>query len=238
VESPCLFADSAQWGKVLGGGSGEVAVHAARPPDGGDGSESAAASAVPVAVAGDAADAEVRVVAAPDEGAAGTPVENTRVGADKPLAQGGILSLGSVRRALTNSTESDWGCAGGTFRVGQVDASGTVILLGSERVRLIGVRIEDGGPPNGEEGFALTSVEGACVKLRFDDANRVAGHRDHQGRLLAYVFLSDGTFVNLELIRAGLAKPLVTARYEYLGDFMAAQSEARSAGRGIWERSR
>ena len=67
------------------------------------------------------------------------------------------------------------------------------------------------------------------VRLETDDSRR-----DSEKRLLAYVYV-DELFVNLELIRQGQAvarsePPNVRYRQEY----RKAQTEARQAGRGVW----
>lgn len=68
-----------------------------------------------------------------------------------------------------------------------------------ERVRLIGVDTPETKHPNkpveyfGREASAFTKgmVEGKKVKLEYDWQRR-----DKYGRLLAYVYLEDGTFLN------------------------------------------
>jgi micrococcal nuclease len=58
---------------------------------------------------------------------------------------------------------------------------------------------------------------------------------DRFGRLLRYVYLPDGVFVNAELVRQGYAQlatfPPDVARE---AEIRAAQQEAITAGRGIW----
>ncbi len=57
--------------------------------------------------------------------------------------------------------------------------------------------------------------------------------RDRYGRLLAYVFLKDGTFVNAWLVEYGYAQVMTVppnVRYQEL--FLKLQREARQAGRG------
>jgi len=62
---------------------------------------------------------------------------------------------------------------------------------------------------------------------------------DRYGRTVALVRLSDGTLVNEEMLRSGLA--WVYDQYCLREDFCAAlrlaQAEARSAGRGLWAES-
>jgi len=58
---------------------------------------------------------------------------------------------------------------------------------------------------------------------------------DRYGRLLRYVFLADGTFVNAELVRLGYAQVATyppDVRYQSL--FLEMQQKAREAARGLW----
>jgi micrococcal nuclease len=58
---------------------------------------------------------------------------------------------------------------------------------------------------------------------------------DRYGRLLRYVFLADGTFVNGELVRQGYAQAITYApdvKYQEL--LRALEREARDAERGLW----
>jgi len=73
-------------------------------------------------------------------------------------------------------------------------------------------------------------VENQTVTLEQDISDT-----DQYGRLLRYVYLSDGTFVNLELVRKGFAHASAyppDVRYQELFD--EAQREARIAGIGLW----
>jgi micrococcal nuclease len=71
---------------------------------------------------------------------------------------------------------------------------------------------------------------GKTVRLEYDRQRY-----DHYGRLLAYIFLPDGTFVNAELVRRGLARVYFHAPNDrYREVFLAAQKEALEAKRGVW----
>jgi micrococcal nuclease len=62
--------------------------------------------------------------------------------------------------------------------------------------------------------------------------------RDRYGRALAYVYLDDGRFLNLLLVRRGYALPLtVPPNTEFAERFGAAARGARRAGRGLWGRA-
>lgn len=79
--------------------------------------------------------------------------------------------------------------------------------------------------------FVKKLLKGKKVRLAFDIRKR-----DKYGRLLAYVYTEDGTFVNAELVRQGfaLAKTVPPdVRYEAL--FTVLQREARKNYKGLWE---
>jgi micrococcal nuclease len=76
----------------------------------------------------------------------------------------------------------------------------------------------------------LRLVEGRRVRLELDTLPR-----DRQGRLLAYVFTQEGTFVNAWLIEFGFAE--ADARppnLRYQSDFGRLEREARAKARGLW----
>lgn len=76
----------------------------------------------------------------------------------------------------------------------------------------------------------LRLVEGRRVRLEQD-----ALLRDRQGRLLAYVFTQEGTFVNAWLIEFGFAE--ADARppnLRYQADLGRLEREAREKARGLW----
>ncbi|HLO60271.1 MAG TPA: thermonuclease family protein [Bacteroidales bacterium] len=76
-------------------------------------------------------------------------------------------------------------------------------------------------------------VGGKNVRLEFD-----AGKYDRYKRVLAYVYLEDGTFVNAELIRQGYATVLtVPPNVKYADEFVKLQRKARRSGRGMWGKS-
>jgi len=73
-------------------------------------------------------------------------------------------------------------------------------------------------------------VEGKTVRLEFD-----VQQFDKYGRILAYIYLEDGTFVNAWLVENGYAMVMTfppNVKYEAL--FLRLQREAREAGTGLW----
>ncbi|MBF0123034.1 MAG: thermonuclease family protein [Candidatus Omnitrophica bacterium] len=68
------------------------------------------------------------------------------------------------------------------------------------------------------------------VRLEFDTQSR-----DRYGRLLAYVYLDDGTFVNEEIIRNGYAYPMrIAPNTKHAADFKALYEKAQANKRGLW----
>lgn len=124
------------------------------------------------------------------------------------------------------------------FRVRYVPDGDTVQLSGGTWVRYIGIDTPEMNYKRGRpEPYARQAmvfnrrlVEGKRIRLEFDTERR-----DRYGRLLAYVYLEDGTFVNAELIRRGCARILtIPPNVRYADRFQALEREAREAGRGLW----
>ena len=79
--------------------------------------------------------------------------------------------------------------------------------------------------------FTKNLVEGKRVRLEFD-----AEKHDKYGRLLAYVYLKDGTFVNDEVIKQGYASQMTyPPNVKYADKFLKSYQEARENKRGLWK---
>jgi endonuclease YncB( thermonuclease family) len=107
-----------------------------------------------------------------------------------------------------------------------------------ERIRVIGVDTPESVAPNrpdepfGEESsdFAKRYLSGETVLLAGD-----AEPRDRYGRMLAYVWLADGTFWNALLVAEGYAQQLtIPPNVTYAGLFRRLVGEARREHRGLW----
>lgn len=100
------------------------------------------------------------------------------------------------------------------------------------RLRYIGVDTPERDEPFYEEAAAFNRdlVDGQTVILVRD-----VSETDQYGRLLRYVYLTDGTFVNAELMRAGMARLVTFPPDVAQADFLRAlQQEARAAAAGMW----
>ena len=134
-------------------------------------------------------------------------------------------------------------CAAGVPRqsaeVHEVLTGDTVRLKGGKTLRYAGLQ----APPRqsaipllrqyGEASFEFNRnfVEGHPVFLEWD-----AQIRNERGELLGYVFLEDGTFVNLKILDSGQAKfHMPPPNKRYAADLRQAELGARRAKRGLWK---
>ncbi|MBP2020052.1 micrococcal nuclease [Symbiobacterium terraclitae] len=114
----------------------------------------------------------------------------------------------------------------------------TLEFFDGTRVRLIGINTPESVDPRrpvqayGKEASAYTKALTANQEVLY-----VPGQtpRDRYGRLLAWVWLTDGTFLNALLVRDGYAQVYTFADNPDHADLLlACQQEAREAGRGLW----
>ncbi len=128
----------------------------------------------------------------------------------------------------------------------------TLVLETGERVRLIGIDTPEMHESNklykdarrsresvaaikemGKRSWQFTRalVEGKRVRLEFD-----VEKLDRYDRILAYVYLKDGTFVNAEIVKAGYASLLTyPPNVKYADLFRNLYEEARLNRRGLWK---
>ena len=113
----------------------------------------------------------------------------------------------------------------------------TIELSGIERVRLVGIDCPELHEPHGPivADAVREWVEGRLVRLSFDPATVLSGHRDPFGRTLAYVWLTSGHLLNHEIVRLGYGA--VDLRYPCLWtpSLLEAAREACRERRGIWQ---
>lgn len=115
----------------------------------------------------------------------------------------------------------------------------TVQLRGGKKLRYASVQ----APPlqsklaqvraYGEASLAFNRalVEGKDIEIEW--GNRI---RDEDNTLLGFVFLPDGRFVNLELLKAGHARSFVRPpNLRYAADIRKADLSARRGRKGLWE---
>ena len=128
----------------------------------------------------------------------------------------------------------------------------TLVLENKERVRLLGIDTPEMHESNklyrdsarthqdvriiqamGRRAYEFTRqlVEGKRVRLEFD-----VEKKDKYGRLLAYVYLQDGIFVNAEIVRQGYASLMTyPPNVKNVELFQKLYREARENNRGLWK---
>jgi len=151
----------------------------------------------------------------------------------KPLALAAIiLSVLLISCAPANYSD---------ILVTKVFDGDTLRLATGEKVRLIGIDAPETeysykdqrekrkrSPEYYQEARRATQflkelVEGKRVRLEFD-----LEKRDKYDRLLAYVYLPDGTFVNAEILKEGYARPMnISPNVQYADLFQRLCQEAK-----------
>lgn len=118
------------------------------------------------------------------------------------------------------------------------NASGT-----RETVRLIGINTPETVDPRrkvqcfGKEA-SLRAKELLQDQEVYMHGDPTQTERDRYGRLLAYVYFSDGKFFNKIMIEEGFAYEYTYSKpYEFQKDFKLAEALAREEGRGLWASS-
>ena len=109
-------------------------------------------------------------------------------------------------------------------RVTEVREGNLIVLDNGKKVVLIGIE-----PSRRANRFIADMVEGKEVTLDYDRVQP-----DRSGREYAYVYLSDGTFVNAEVVRKGYARVDTSLPFLHSSEFISYQLEAQAEKRGIW----
>jgi micrococcal nuclease len=123
------------------------------------------------------------------------------------------------------------------YKVKRVIDGDTLLLINGERVRLIGVDTPETKHPQkpvqyfGREAYLFTKqmIDGKEARFEFERQKR-----DRYGRLLAYVYLLDGTFLNAEIIKQGYGFAYTRFPFRYMEEFRIYEREARQNRRGLW----
>ena len=127
----------------------------------------------------------------------------------------------------------------------------TLKLSNGERVRLIGIdtpevhqsdKLLRDAKKSGKDvktiqslgqkasDFVKSMCAGKKVRLEFD-----VQKKDRYGRLLAYVYLEDGAFVNAKILEEGYAQTLtIPPNVKYAEKFVELQRNARDNRKGLW----
>ena len=123
---------------------------------------------------------------------------------------------------------------GDTLHIAAPDSTDAVT-----KVRLLGVDAPETGTQGREcmyfaeeaTAFAKRVVCDREVTVYLDDRS---GSRDRYGRLLAYVELTDGSFLNEDLLLEGYAYADLRFRHSYYQKYQQLEASARALRAGLW----
>jgi micrococcal nuclease len=108
------------------------------------------------------------------------------------------------------------------------------------KVRLIGVDAPEMGSNRSPRMYFATESTAFAKRLALDQVVTVylderAGSRDRYQRLLAYIQLPDGRFLNEELLSQGYAYADRRFKHSYYQKYLQLEAAARSTGQGLWK---
>ncbi len=113
----------------------------------------------------------------------------------------------------------------------------TIQLSNGEMIKRIGVDAPETKHPQkrveyyGKEAYTFTRkmAGGKAVRVEYDQQEN-----DKYGRTPAYVYLTDGTFLNAERIKQGYGHAYTAVPFKYIEQFRQYEREAREKKRGLW----
>lgn len=149
------------------------------------------------------------------------------------------------------ATQSSWLSRGvkvaqksqpGLYTIAKFDDGDTIVVDMNgvnETVRFIGVDTPETHDPRkpvmcyGAEASSYTRklIGNNRVRLQADSLDT---NRDRYNRLLRYVYLPDGTLINVKLITEGYGLDYPFFPFEKAQEFQGYELEAKKAGRGLW----
>ena len=152
----------------------------------------------------------------------------------------GLWYLGNHHTTLTSAVVDN---QPGLSRVVSIDDGDTIrVQQGSavETVRFIGMDTPEVKDPRkpvqcyGEQASNETKslLTGKSVRLVADS---IGDNRDKYHRLLRYVYLPDGTFVNELLVKKGYAFAYIVFPFDKMDQFKQDEAQAHAAGEGLWK---
>lgn len=128
------------------------------------------------------------------------------------------------------------------YLVTRVVDGDTIVIDTGQKVRYIGMNTPETVDPRrpvqcfGKEASAFNKQLVLNKKVRLE---KDVSETDKYGRLLRFVYLEDGTFVNMELVKQGYASIMtVPPDVKYSDLFLSAQKQARDAKLGLWSACR
>ncbi|MBM4023860.1 MAG: hypothetical protein FJ280_00415 [Planctomycetes bacterium] len=108
------------------------------------------------------------------------------------------------------------------------------------KVRLVGIDAPEMGTNRSQRMYFAEEATALAQRLAYRKTVRVylderAGSRDRYQRLLAYIALPDGRFLNEELLSQGCVYADRRFRHGYYQKYLQLEAAARAAGQGLWK---
>lgn len=158
------------------------------------------------------------------------------------LIVGGLIVIGSFLYSKYQPVAQAPVTQAGYYNVSKFDDGDTIVVDMNgvdEKVRFIGVDTpETHDPRKPVQCFGKVAAEftknligNNQVRLEADPTNT---NRDRYNRLLRYVYLPDGTLVNLEIIIQGYGFAYLSFPVQKADEFRLAQKNARENEKGLW----
>lgn len=125
---------------------------------------------------------------------------------------------------------------GDTIKV-SIPAPRPIQLKAQETIRLLGIDAPETKTSPRPAGYYGEEAKRYVTGLLFKKPVWLAFDwdlRDKYGRLLAYIYLQDGTCVNLHLVEQGYAAAYVHFPFQFMDEFTSAQAAAKQKRRGLW----
>lgn len=123
------------------------------------------------------------------------------------------------------------------YEVERIVDGDTLVLEEIGKVRLIGVDTPESVDPRkpveyfGKEATQFLTRLALHEKVRIDYELE---KKDKFQRTLGYLYLTDGTFINAEIIKQGYGFAYTKFPFKFLEDFRKYEKEAKEDNRGLW----
>ena len=159
--------------------------------------------------------------------------QNESHGSSSRSAQGNAGTEGNQENN-SNQTENK-----NLILVNRIIDGDTIELANGEKVRYIGINTPELDSHNSkirQIAYQAKDKNTELVLGKMVELQKDISERDKYGRLLRYVYLEDGTFINLELVQQGFAyASAYPPDIAHQAEFEAAQQQAREQKIGLWQ---
>jgi len=151
----------------------------------------------------------------------------------QPVQTGVKETPPSIRQAAADTLDGEF------HRVTRIIRGDTIEVDGFGPVKMIGVETPDGKSPreiyevHGQRALSYVqkTLLGQEVRLEYDS---MASRTSDSVPTLSYVYMRDGTLINGEMIRQGLAFLQSAEQFRLAGDFRGYERDAMQSMRGVW----